>query len=378
MTAVAKPHVFAKFIDKPILKEDGRLVYALLNAFALAGHRVFLFDNVNYREVGPLGPMIYSIDGVQATTAEPPTSEDTFYLFDREDARLAGREWKKKIEVKFDVFSNYAWARYRGYEPVVMPYPMHPWNYGNDLQGRLQAARNQERKMRIFFSGDTKGYKRNRIFYPSAKLTRVQIIDTILQAGSPDTTLVADKETLDDVLHGIYRKQCVIVDMSKVFVEDWLNNLGKAEFFICPPGYVMPMCHNTVEAIAVGTIPIINYPEWFRPSLRHLETCIAFDDEADLLLKVAFVLQMDAGDVARMRRNVIDYYRQHLDPVVFAREVEAKRQRKVTVLMITDRCVVTSAPKLNRNSILIRDEPSEERGGIGILLSTVLRDRRAP
>lgn len=376
MIAAARPHVFAKFIDKPIHREDGRLVYALLNAFAMAGYRVSLFESRDYRQVGLLGPMIYDIPGLEGTTVGPRDTSDVLYVFDQEDQSYARLQWKKKVHVKFDVFANYAWASYRGREPILMPYPMHPWNYGGDLAPRLAAARGLEKKVRVFFSGDTKDYKRNRILYPRPKLTRVQVIDAILNRGGPSLLRVEDKETLDAVLQGNYRQRCAIVDMSKVFVEDWLNNLARVEFFICPPGYVMPMCHNAVEAMAVGTIPIINYPEWFRPSLRHLENCIAFDDEADLIAKIDLTLRMSPEEVIRMRRNAIDYYEKHLDPVNFVRAVEARDHDKVTVMMITDLCTVNDHQKLNRNSFLIRDEPVDRSAGFGALLSALTRDRR--
>lgn len=259
-----------------------------------------------------------------------------------------------------------------------MPYPMHPWNYGNNLDLRLDAARTTEKRVRVFFSGDTKGYKRNRILYPRPKLTRTQVIDAIIQNAGDDLILVSDSVMLDDVLHGTYKKKCVIVDMSKVFVDDWLTNLAKAEFFICPPGYVMPMCHNAVEAMAVGTIPIINYPEWFRPSLQHMETCLAFDDESDLLKVIDLALRLSVDEIARMRKNVIDFYNRHLDPVGFVAEIGSREQKNVTVLMITDLCVVENASKLNRNSILIRDRPLGPNASLGALLSTLRLERRAP
>ena len=43
----------------------------------------------------------------------------------------------------------------------------------------------------------------------------------------------------------------------------------------------MPMCHNIIESMAVGVIPITNYPEWFDPDLEHMKNCIVFDDQKD-------------------------------------------------------------------------------------------------
>jgi hypothetical protein len=149
-------------------------------------------------------------------------------------------------------------------------------------------------------------------------------------------------------------------DTSKMWIDpvDWLPYLSKADFFICPPGYSMPMCHNVVEAMAVGAIPIINYPEWFNPDLRHMENCIIFDDKKDLIKKLESALELDQQKISEMRNHAIDYYENHLNPRKFISNVESRQENKTTVLMITDRNTIKNANKLNKNSILIRGKPT--------------------
>jgi hypothetical protein len=152
-------------------------------------------------------------------------------------------------------------------------------------------------------------------------------------------------------------------DQPRIGETHWLSTLATSDFFLCPPGYVMPMCHNTVEAMAVGAIPIINYPEWFDPHLEHLQNCIAFDEKGDLLAKLNEVLAMDAGQIARMRQRVIAYYDQCLAPERFVRKIELSERRKVVVLMITDANVTRNAPQLNGRSILMRGTTAPKTAG---------------
>ena len=210
--------------------------------------------------------------------------------------------------------------------------------------------------MRIFFSGDSKGYVTNRIRYPKPKLPRQEVIDAILQQTGDRALLVQGEQGLASLCATGYVNRCLIMDQEHPRIDEtrWLATLATSDFFLCPPGYVMPMCHNIVEAMAVGTIPITNYPEWFDPHLEHLQNCIAFDDKADLLEKLNAVLQMDPEDIARMRRRVIAYYDEHLAPGTFIRKVESSEQPKVVVLMITDANVSKNAGKLNARSVLIR------------------------
>jgi hypothetical protein len=143
----------------------------------------------------------------------------------------------------------------------------------------------------------------------------------------------------------------------------WLQTLATSDFFLCPPGFVMPMCHNTVEAMAVGAIPIINYPEWFDPNLEHLKNCIAFDDKSDLLDKLNEVLRMDGEEVARMRQHVIDYHDSYLAQESFVRKIESSEHDKVVVLMITDANVSKNASRLNARSVLMRGSATPGTGG---------------
>lgn len=48
---------------------------------------------------------------------------------------------------------------------------------------------------------------------------------------------------------------------------DWLYCLSSTKFLICPPGMIMPLCQNVIEALSVGTVPILNYNSWLNPSL---------------------------------------------------------------------------------------------------------------
>jgi hypothetical protein len=139
--------------------------------------------------------------------------------------------------------------------------------------------------------------------------------------------------------------------------KDWLPNLSKVDFFICPPGYVMPMCHNVIEAMAVGAIPIINYPEWLNPTLKHMENCITFEDKNDLVKKIQYVLDMGEQQVARMRHNVIEYYENYLNPGKFVNDIETRKENKITVLMITDKNTVKNASRISKRSILISGKP---------------------
>ncbi|MDH3947321.1 MAG: exostosin family protein [Gammaproteobacteria bacterium] len=361
-----QPLIFAKFVDQDILSEMGRLLFYTLNIFALNGYHIKLFQNINFEKLEKDRPyirLVESIDNLVMVDEIPGNTEDTIYLFDREDKECAQKHWKKRIQIRFNIFSSYFWSAFSKSRPIVMPYPMHPLLYGADLESRLQAGRQQKRTMRIFFSGDTEGYRKNRIHYPTKKLTRSEIIGTITEVIGDNAIRVTDTESHNRLLGGEYIQKFVIVDNKEFRIESryWLETLSKSDFFLCPPGYVMPMCHNVIEAMSVGTIPVINYPEWLNPSLTDMVNCVAFDDKDELIRKINHILNMKEEEINEMRSRVIEYYQNNLDPEVFVNKLEMNTEKDATLLMVTDAYVAKNSSKLNRNSIIINGTPLHPR-----------------
>ena len=118
----------------------------------------------------------------------------------------------------------------------------------------------------------------------------------------------------------------------------------------------MPMCHNVTEAMAVGTIPVINYPEWLNPDLEDMVNCVAFSDPDSLVNKITQVLNMERHKINEMKNRVIKYYRDNLDTSSLVKTLEAVPNKEIALLMITDAHVANNEFKLNKNSIIITGE----------------------
>lgn len=352
------PSIYARFLREDILAEGGRLLFSLLNAFVSAGYTLTLHASLLRKDLGKYGQRALALDGLSVSETEPATTEDILYLFDEEDRATGRRRWRKKVQVRFDIFSAYWFTR-----PIFLPYPIHPVHTGPDLEQRLTQCRAAPKRMRIFFAGDTEGYTRNRIRYPDPKLPRQEIIRTIATGMRPGTLMAqGSDEEFRHLLERDYANLFVIAERFRINDRQWLQTLARSDFFLCPPGYVMPMCHNAIEAMAVGTIPIINYPEWFSPHLQHMENCIVFSGGADLIGKLETVLAMRCDEIAEMRLRVLDYYERHLLPCTFVRKIETASRQKVVVLMITDANVVQRASALGPHSVLMRGATGTDGG----------------
>lgn len=352
--------VFATFTSDEILRESGRLPFALLHPFVAAGFEVVVYDKLRDRltsyykcaegELPQTAGLSLSMKGVSYSGDIPDDCADSVYLFDDPLESAWHRPWRRRIRVRFDTFSPY---RLRA--PVIAPYSMHPAQAQLATQENLGALRRTPRRLRVLFAGDSNGYVRNRVRHPGPKLPRLEVLNTLRQRMLEDLICVSGAEDIDRLCRTGFANKFILSESgSGIEPAQWLPTLATADFFLCPPGMVMPMCHNVVEAMAVGAIPLISYPEWFHPNLTNMTNCLVFDGEDDLVEKMRLALAMPDAQVARMRAGVIAYYERHLRPEVVVAAIEARTEREVTLLLHTELNMAKNAKKLSRNSILIK------------------------
>lgn len=164
---------------------------------------------------------------------------------------------------------------------ATQPFPMHPQLYAQyHEEPNLPKYRAQQRTARILFAGNPGD-------------TYNSPVPGMLNRG-------------DIVRHA--RNHPAVTIAPPVDQSQWLSLLGTASFFLAPPGVVKPLSHNITEALAVGTIPITNYPEWLTPPLVDGETCLAFTTLDELERQLERAANMPPDELARMRANAARYY----------------------------------------------------------------------
>jgi glycosyltransferase involved in cell wall biosynthesis len=355
--------VYVKLQEPETYRENGRHIFAVLNAFTTENYQVYLSGDVKRRLEGIFGQstsdwppparLAISLPYLKVVDSLPSDIENGIYIFDKEDKGLKARPWRKKLRIKFDLFSPYRFST-----PVLLPYNVHPMHANRVVGESLSMLRATNRNVRILFAGDLEGYKRRWISYPKQKLSRIDVISTIKERLGDHLRLAKTPDELNEVMNSEYTRELVIVDNdgARVPWDQWMDVIARADFFLCPPGIVMPMCHNIIEAMAIGTIPITNYPEWFSPKLEHMKNCIVFDGQDDLIEKINLALAMNDDQKNELRENAMKYYETYLRPDNFVRKVEARGERKLNVLMYSEYNVARKKTKLNGRSALMRGE----------------------
>jgi hypothetical protein len=303
--------------------EQGYQIYIKNNLLFLAN----LYEYTNY---------LFSLPAVKIDFFSTRKLKDALVITDKQDLLKIN---KKVIVLRQDVASESA----KNNPTYFLPFSMIPRLYYNHQHVRLMPLRNQSRTIRIFFSGNTNVNQYNHpIFeYYFKKLSRNKIIQ-IVKENFNDR--ICDFSSMNSGFN--YENQIVLSEWQRNSMEEktikgrttnesWLRTLSMCDFFIACPGFIQPMCHNLIESMSVGVIPILEHPEFLNPPLQHGINCITFSGGDDLIVKIKEALVMSKEEREKLRANVLNYYDNYLSPEAVVTWLEKVGSTHQQVYVIT-------------------------------------------
>jgi hypothetical protein len=330
-------------------------VYAhLIYAFKEENYTILIKYNPEFlANLTEYGVWIVSLDRVQLTFTEPIVSQNLIYMFDHD---YPNSKFNFRVKISDEVLSEEA----RRHPDKFLPFPMIPRLYYEGLHKEIHSLRFFQKKLKVFFSGNfNRDQYDNPIFEKYFnKLSRIALLEAIKDNLTSDEIILTND--LTEAISDVYINKIVISAWSRISLnqksikgrienKDWLKTLSGADFLLACPGFVQPMCHNLIEAMSVGVVPILEHPEFLNPPLEHKVNAIIFSGASDLCEKLREVLMMDPIQIRSMQQNVISYYDQHLSLAAACRLLVTSAQKRDTVFIITSNLFVK---KLNRFSII--------------------------
>lgn len=349
--------------DDMLFRSDdgcGRLAYNILRLFSEMGFNVYFCKNISakgFKHLSTFGRFIYSIKNVKFIKKVPQNTEDFIYAFDTAIPAQLNKKWKKLIYVNALKPTNYKYGNI-----LWVPFDLFPWMYRYKQDQRIPEFRKFSKTLRILFGGNTTpGYYDNLNLRRYNQITRREGIAALL--GKVDG--VEEIQDLNQFIESIEQKElikkCLLLRTEKVDRIDrrkWLEIVARSDFFLCLSGTDYPMCHNTIEAMALGVIPILGYPDWFLPPLTHMKNAIVYSGQEDLANKIKEVLSMPEDKIKELRSNVMDYYDQFMTPRRSLKDLENDKGNICTFMFY---------PKL-----LMTQEEQQKFAGIGHSLEKFL------
>ncbi|MCO8123892.1 hypothetical protein NHH03_19255 [Stieleria sp. TO1_6] len=250
-----------------------------------------------------LGRQFLAMDHVTWLDSLAPFPDGTLVLMD-ELAERSSRDLAGQRTVSLLVGSD----RIDGFP--VMPYPMHP----HQIRGLTADRKRQLRsipKAGVFFAGNQKSrYGRDGMQNEFGVLPRLEIL-SLLREHFPDRIAPVDAGGRGD--------RIVLRDSATdpIAADQWMSVLAKHQFFLCCPGASQPVCHNVIEAMSVGCIPILEYADRLHPQIQDGINAICFQGRQGLVEAIARIDTLDAHRLTEMSQNAVDCYDNLLDGARF-------------------------------------------------------------
>ncbi len=310
--------------------------YALMQYFAMSGYNVLLKKNILWlgAMTTEFQKMMQNIPNFCITNKNYANPNDTLYITD-DKKNIDTQNWKKSIYFDANIFtiSTADFSKY-----WLMPYPMNPQMYALKNYENLPKYRQNKRHIKLFFSGnqDAESYTNPVLTHFFSKMNRIETIQTLLDNLTNEQKVMIEGNNLDTTT---YQNAFVLNQWSwtpkqannlqkRVSNQDWLQTLSYSDFFLGCAGVNQPVCHNIIEAMSVGTVPVLEYAEYFAPVLEHKKNAIIFNGRQDLIEKIKEILAMNPEEIATLRHNVITYYEEHLSPITFVKKTAERKDKK--------------------------------------------------
>ncbi len=229
---------------------------------------------------------------------------------------------------------RYDWDYQPGASTMIMPFTLHPTIYEKGWDKEVPQLISQKRQWRLFFSGnyEKKRYDKAPFKTTYGLLSRLEMLKVLRQnlSNNHHIRMIKTKEDMNEFQQEFYNG-FIWIDTEAITLNglDWLKALGKSDFFLACPGVTMPLCHNIVEAMAVGAIPVTEYPHYLTPPLEHKVNCIAFHGQSDFVNKVKALFDMDESAIAGLRKGVLTYYENHLSIPGFFKKLNTLKGNQV-------------------------------------------------
>lgn len=219
-------------------------------------------------------------------------------------------------------------------DQVAFPFFVYPKIQESGQMNSLPKTTDEKRRMRVFFAGNTKTPKYDApILAETYKvLSRVKMIRCAINALPKEQ--VYQPTEFEHLLPAKSRSLTIAHSQTcEIPSQYWLESLRQSDFFLACPGVGMPLCHNLIEALAVGSIPILQHPQYLEPALNDQVNCLTFNDETSLTAVIENALKMPQAEIDALRVGALEYYEKFLKPGKFARQLMESPSQEIRLFL---------------------------------------------
>lgn len=232
------------------------------------------------------------------------------------------------ITLKNDQFSANYYQRYfeqdnQQINSFHVPMSFHPYMYSKNLWNIPIEESVRMNAIFTFGNFDREAYKEIHKA-PFKIINRAELIESF--SKQEGFISVKNKDELNGLVTENKNHQFIFVEKENapIPMENVREYLSKFRYFLCCPGVFAPLSHNFVEALSVGTVPIIqqSYADLIYPKLQHQINAFIFRDWNHLLELInTEIFKISDQEYAEMNKKVQKYYDGYLHPKSVAENI---------------------------------------------------------
>jgi hypothetical protein len=325
---IGTPIVCCDFSNPAIDSVGGRYYFSLVRDLIDAGYfPVFTARRSTLSTFGTSALKSLLLPQALGVVHDPAEIKQAYFLITDTPA-------KPSVHAQRTITVDYQWRLASAPNEIEFPVFVHPWiASGTQLPHAYDLT--ATRSARLFFGGNTE----------SGKYDKDVLRDTYQMLSRREMLKIAEDHF---PAHQIHRPReastwlaspeshtYVICETQhcKIPQNRWIDALAKADFFLACPGVGMPLCHNLIESLAAGTIPILQYADYLPDPLRNGIDCLTFTDAASLGAVLETARTMTPSEIHKLRANVMAYYQEFLAPGRFAQRLFSGPDPEKTLLL---------------------------------------------
>lgn len=235
-----------------------------------------------------------------------------------------------------DYFENYFFENNLEENAFHIPMSFHPLMYHKKLcSEKIDTGKNRINSLFCYGNFDDKAYLE--IERTNFNVINRYVLYDFFQA-QPQFNLIKSSDNLDVILSGKPLGEYFFAEkyIYALPMKDVQTVLSKFRYFLCCPGVIMPLCHNVIEAMSVGTVPVIQqeYANVMYPNLVDEKNAIIFEDLEDLKYILKNQLFSIASDnYQSMSNNALQYYKDFLSPESVVKNINENLKNGAKIYM---------------------------------------------
>jgi hypothetical protein len=228
---------------------------------------------------------------------------------------LGERTCPVKLFFNLRIFNN---LRNINTRDLFFPLLLHPDYLFPGLEKEVYAqGPNNNRKIAALFIGNVDPSYNRDITRDLFRInTRYELFYHIQNSLPGDT--IYSPPSLDDFLTkiggGELKNKIVLLNIRRFSIPQrlWFKILLDSEFFIHLAGSLQPYCHNHIESMLAGCIPVTAFSSFYIPPFEDKVNALLFNTPEELTGVLTGISRGEYGSLApSIRGNVLDYYKNH-------------------------------------------------------------------